>query len=801
MVKTFCTSSLFFFLSLGWGIGAAAQTENTPVLQEDSIVEIKRSAATQEQLQNALQNKGDDYVPRTEHVNAIGHPLYTNRLILEDSPYLLQHAHNPVDWYAWGPQAFAKAQQENKPIFLSIGYSTCHWCHVMEKESFENPLIARLLNKYFVAVKVDRERRPDVDATYMAAVMLMMGYGGWPMSSFLSPEGKTFYGDTYFPPAEFTQVLQEIHQLWQQNQSKFLTQADEIADAVATLSARQAKVATLEVSAIHNGLTRIMSAYDELNGGYSQAPKFPNEPLLYFLLNHVEHRFDQDVLNSLQHTLDAMLRGGIYDQIGGGFHRYSTDYQWLVPHFEKMLYNQANLSRTYLRGWKLTRNNAFKRVARSTLDYVLREMTALGGGFYSATDADSEGHEGRFFLWTPAQIKAALNQDDAELALDLYDVSAKGNFEGRNILHLAETLEAYAKNHQLDLDTLVKRIARINRRLLETRQQRIPPALDTKIITAWNGMMITALTQAGDMLNEADYLAAATRAAEFIWLHNRNVDGDLLRASLDGHASVAANQEDYAYLAESFLTLFDVTGQYLWLQRAEQLTDTMLAQFWDKNSGGFFLGSEKSALVAMGRIKNSSDGAMSSGNSVALHVLQKLSRRTSNLEYGKYAQASLSAFSSTLIDNPSTLPYMLSAANDLFNGETGAHLYAAHGAVAVHAELGTHQELTLNLSIRPGWHINAHQPLQKYLIPTSVQMAEDSKAWRIEHLAYPKAKHRTLGFQSEPLALYEGEIKIKAVLTKTTETSIADRPPAIEFRLQACSHSLCLAPETLRLIP
>ncbi len=771
------------------------------MLPEDSIVEIKRSAATQEQLQNALQDKGDDYVPRTEHVDTKGRPLYTNRLILEDSPYLLQHAHNPVDWYAWGPQAFAKAQQENKPIFLSIGYSTCHWCHVMEKESFENPLIARLLNIYFVSIKVDRERRPDVDATYMAAVKLMMGYGGWPMSSFLSPEGKTFYGDTYFPPAEFTRVLQEIHQFWQQNQSEFLAQADEVADAVAALSATQARVATIEVSAINNGLSRIMSAYDEHNGGFSQAPKFPNEPLLYFLLNHVEHRFNQDVLNALQHTLDAMLRGGIYDQIGGGFHRYSTDYRWLVPHFEKMLYNQANLSRIYLRGWKLTRNSAFKRVARNTLDYVLREMTASDGGFYSATDADSEGHEGRFFLWTPAQIKAALNHDDAELALDIYDVSAQGNFEGRNILHLGESLEVYAKNHQLDPDTFVKRIARINQRLLETRQRRIPPSLDTKIITAWNGMMITALAQAGDMLDDAHYRTAAIRAAEFIWRYNRNEDGDLLRASLDGRASVAASQEDYAYLAESFLMLFDITGQHLWLQRAEKLTDTMLAQFWDKNSGGFFLGSEKSALTAMGRIKDSSDGAMPSGNSVALHVLQKLSRRTNNLEYGKYAQASLSAFSSTLMSNPSTLPYMLSAANDLFNGETGAHLYAAHGAIAVHAELGTHQDLTLNLSIRPGWHINAHQPLQKYLIPTSVKLAEDSKGWRIEHLDYPKAERRTLGFQSEPLALYEGEIEIKAVLTKTNKTSIVDRPPPIELRLQACSNSLCLAPETLRLIP
>ncbi|PCJ35702.1 MAG: thioredoxin [Cellvibrionales bacterium] len=801
MTKALCAFSFIFSLSLAWGAGFAAPGNNTATLPVTNAVDIKRDALLQKQLQKALQNKGNDYVPRTEHLDVNGRPLYTNRLILEDSPYLLQHAHNPVDWYAWGPDAFVKAQLENKPVFLSIGYSTCHWCHVMEKESFENPAIANILNKHFIAIKVDRERRPDVDATYMTAVMLISGHGGWPMSSFLSPEGKTFYGATYLTPTDFTQLLQRINHLWQEERAEFLKQADDVAKAVANQSATRDEVSKLRVSAIENGVAHIMAAYDEMSGGYSQAPKFPNEPILDFLLNHVEHGADKDVLDSLQYTLVAMSRGGLYDQIGGGFHRYSTDNEWLVPHFEKMLYNQANLSRVYTRAFQLTHNSVFERVARNTLDYVLREMTATDGGFYSATDADSEGHEGLFFVWTPAQVSSALNESDAKLALELYGVTAKGNFEGHNILHLGQTLDAYATRHQLDPDKLLKRVARINRRLLKKRQERTPPLLDTKVITAWNGMMIIAFAQAGDSLAEPIYLKAAIRAAKFIWQHNRNDAGDLLRASLAGNASVSANQADYAYLAESFLMLFDVTHEEVWLQRAIKLSDIMLDQFWDKNNGGFYFGSEKSVLSAMGRIKDSSDGAMASGNSVALQVLQKLSRRTNNLEYGKYAQAMLSLFSSKLTRNASSLPYMLSAANDLFNGEAGAHLFAAHGAVAVDAQLGTDHEIILNLFIRPGWHINAHKPLQEYLIPTSLQLAADAKGWRIKHVNYPAATTRTLGFQPEPLALYEGQLKVKIILEKINPASSITIPPPIELRLQACSDSVCLSPETLRLLP
>jgi hypothetical protein len=792
-----------------WGINQAERLSEpeagSSLSSGGTTIQINRDNVTQKQIQHALVEKGDSYIPRTKHLDTQGRPLHTNRLILEDSPYLLQHAHNPVDWHAWGPEAFALAKQQNKPIFLSIGYSTCHWCHVMEEESFENPQIALLLNELFIPIKVDREQRPDVDATYMLAVMLINGQGGWPMSSFLTPEGKTFYGATYFPPAQFTELINRIASLWRDDRPELLTQANRLAEAVEKESATQQQAQKLKENIIQQAVTNIMSAYDDQRGGFSQAPKFPNEALLYLLLDQVQHSPDKTVLSALENTLAAMARGGIYDQIGGGFHRYSTDNIWQVPHFEKMLYNQALLSRIYLGAWRLTGNPAFERVIRETLDYVLREMTAEQGGFYSATDADSEGEEGLFFLWTPDQINASLDKADAAIALDLYGITQQGNFEGQNVLNLAEPLEVYAARHQLDRDQLVSQVAAINKRLREKRSQRIHPLTDTKIITAWNGMMITALAQAGDMLSEPTYLDAALRAADFIWQQNRDGDfqgkGKLWRANLDGSASIAGSQEDYAYLAESLLMLFDVTGEQLWLQRAQVVTEQMLTQFWDKEGGGFFMGVEEPALAGMGRIKDGSDGAIPSGNSVALHVLQKLARRTDNLDYSLYAEQSLAAFASKVMAQPEAFPYMLSAANDMFNGETGSRQYAAHGKVVVNAVVESEQNLALHLTIQPGWHINAHQPLQEYLIPTVLKLQGDVEGWRIEQAEYPQAKLRKLGFQQEQLALYEGQFKINVALSRTEQVLSADGLPPIELHLQACSDSVCLAPEKLQLLP
>jgi len=362
----------------------------------------------------------------------------------------------------------------------------------MEKESFENLAIAKLLNEYFIPIKVDRERRPDVDATYMTAVHLISGRGGWPMSSFLTPEGKTFFGGTYYPPEQFRQLLQEIHSQWLTNQAKIIKKANHISQAVSKRSSTHVQAKKIGANAIKDAVMAIMSGYDKVHGGFRAAPKFPSEPSLYLLLEYVERSGDETVMAAVNHTLGAMARGGIYDQVGGGFHRYSTDGIWLVPHFEKMLYNQANLSRVYLKAWRLTANPEFSTIVRQTLDYVLREMTAKKGGFYSAADADTEGKEGLYFLWTPQEIRKVLDPLDAQLTFDIYDVTAKGNFEGQNILHLPRSLTDYAKDKKLKPEKLRSRVTRINHRLLQQRQKRIAPLRDDKIITAWNGMMIPA---------------------------------------------------------------------------------------------------------------------------------------------------------------------------------------------------------------------------------------------------------------------------------------------------------------------
>ncbi len=453
----------------------------------------ERTELLKQTLKQAREDKKGHYPTRTEHLQEGGDPTYTNRLILEDSPYLLQHAHNPVDWHPWGAEAFEVAKRENKPIFLSIGYSTCHWCHVMEKESFENPAIASVINQHFIAIKVDRERRPDVDKTYMNAVMLLTGSGGWPMSSFLTSDGNPFFGGTYYPPDLFKNLLLRVAEVWSQQREQLMAQGERVSVAVSQLTSHQAKVGSLGKDAVLRATTDILSTHDPIRGGFGKAPKFPQESQLLFLLNEAERNDNEQALEALRVTLDAMSRGGIYDQVGGGFHRYSTDDRWLVPHFEKMLYNQAHLGRVYLRAWRLTGDPLYRRIATQTFDYVLRDMTSPDGAFYSATDADSEGEEGIYFLWSTDQISKSLSPPDAELAIALFGVTDNGNFEGRNILHMPMPLDDFAKQNNLTTNELLMRLDTIRKQLYLSRESRELPLRDEKIITAWNGMMISSL--------------------------------------------------------------------------------------------------------------------------------------------------------------------------------------------------------------------------------------------------------------------------------------------------------------------
>jgi uncharacterized protein len=754
-----------------------------------------------ERLWAAYEAKGPDYVPRTQILGPDGRPRFLNRLILEGSPYLLQHAHNPVDWYSWGPEAFSAARAQNRPIFLSIGYSTCHWCHVMEHESFDHIEIARLMNERYVCIKVDREQRPDVDEIYMSAVLMTTGHGGWPMSSFLTPEGKPFFGATYFPPQRFAGLLVRIEELWRTQRERLESDAEKVASAVAQSTAARGRAEQVGAGAIDKAVQQSLLQHDDRHGGFGSAPKFPHEPELLLLLQLALRTGHEEARDAAVHSLFAMARGGIHDQIAGGFARYSTDERWLVPHFEKMLYNQAHLGRAFLHAYRLTGHWYAARVARETLEYVLRDLCSPEGAFYSATDADSEGEEGLFFLWTPAELRAALPEAEAELALDLFQATEHGNFEGKNILHLPVPLDVYARKRQLALPELLSRLDRIRERLYAVRERREHPLRDEKILTAWNGMMITTLAEAAAILSEPRYLEAARRAAELLWARSRRAPGDLWRVHLAGSSSIPAQQEDYATLAEALLALYDATDEPGWLERARELADAMLGRFWDTEQGGFFMSAEDADPHLIARPKSPNDGATPSGNSVAARVLVRLAARTGEPLYARRAAETLAAFGAAVERYPAGYSYLLAAADELLHGEAGALRHAAGGAVRVLGRLEPTGEgqgrLLVELRLRSGWHVNAHEPLGPELVPTTLELAEGP--WQLESLSYPEPRLVRLGFQAEPLAVYEESVAIEAAVRwPPGELGDAPRVP-VRLRLQACDESACQRPESVLL--
>lgn len=742
-----------------------------------------------EELKAATIARGQDYVPRTEHFNEDGSPAYTNRLILEDSPYLIQHAHNPVNWYPWGTEAFAAAKEQNKPIFLSIGYATCHWCHVMERESFENEEIAQQMNESYIAIKVDREQLPDVDATYMTAVQMLTGGGGWPMSTFLQSEGKPFHGGTYMPPAVFSQTLADIINVWDVDEPRVQKFADQLSAAVDEsnrIGGEARNVGEREITAARDSLLKV---HDDLQGGFGTAPKFPREPSLFFLLDLAARNGDQDALNAANFTLQRISAGGIHDQIAGGFHRYAVDNDWLTPHFEKMLYNQAALSRVYMQAYAITGDVEHLRTSRRTLDYVIREMTTKQGGFYSATDADSEGEEGLFFIWTPAQLISILGQKDAELAMLVWGVTEEGNFEEHNILHMQGPIHEVAADVGLTPVDLTSKLTLFSEKLLKERVKRIPPLTDRKVISEWNGMMITAFAESYDLIKEPAYLQAAVNAAEFVWDKNYRGDGTLYRAHFNGSSSIEASQPDYAFMAEAMLALYDATGEQRWIDRVEILTKTMLEKFWDQEHGGFFIGEATASGAPLpSRPKDLFDSATPTGNSVALRVFTKLWYRTGDLKHREYAEALLAAFSGFLELDASGFGYLLIGANELLNGENGHRQFAARGKVKAVARRGAGNQVEVIIDVAPGWHINAEKPLQDYLIGTKLTGANDQP---LANTVYPVAEKRVLGFQRAELALYEGAVKLSAVMPEGES--------AVAVQVQACSDEICLAPETLSL--
>ena len=608
--------------------------------------------------------------------------MHTNRLIHEKSPYLLQHAHNPVDWYAWGPEAFEKARKEEKPIFLSIGYSTCHWCHVMERESFENEQIAAILNKYFVPIKVDREERPDVDRIYMAYVQATTGGGGWPMSVWLTPDLKPFVGGTYFPPenrygrAGFPTLLERIAQSWHADREKILQSSREVLEHLQQAT-EVAPSGNLAPSALESGFLQFRRSFDSKLGGFGQAPKFPRPVTHNFLLRYYARTHQEEARDMVLATLRAMAKGGMHDQLGGGFHRYSVDGRWFVPHFEKMLYDQAQLAISYLEAYQITHDAFFAGVARRIFDYILRDMTDKDGGFYSAEDADSviePAHpnvkgEGAFYIWTEKEIQQIAGQPAAAWFSYRYGVEPGGNvaedphneFTGKNILYEAHTIEETAHHFEKPADEIRRALDSAAEKLLAARAKRVRPHLDDKVLTAWNGLMISALAKGGAILSEPRYSTAATRAAEFTLSRMyESKTGVLLRRYRQQDAAIAGFLDDYALFTQALLDLYETQFDTRYLDVAVKLAGKQSELFEDKAHGGFFSTAAGDASLLM-RIKEDYDGAEPSGNSIAVLNLLRLAQMTDRKDLRDSADRALRAFASRIAGIPSGVPQMLVA--------------------------------------------------------------------------------------------------------------------------------------------
>ena len=588
-----------------------------------------------------------------------------NHLSNETSPYLLQHANNPVDWYPWGREALDRAALEDKPILLSIGYSACHWCHVMEKESFEDTDIANIMNNNFINIKVDREERPDLDAIYMEAVQTLTGSGGWPMTVFLTPDCKPFYAGTYFPPSDrqgmpgFTRILESVSTAYRTNTSEIQRVTEQLKDRMGQSGSVPKSADLLTEHTLDQAYANLASNFDYQNGGFGNAPKFPQPMTPEFLLRQYQRTGDNNTLEMINLTLEKMARGGMYDQIGGGFHRYSTDNYWLVPHFEKMLYDNALLSRLYLHAYQVTKRPLYRRITEEILDYVLREMTDTNGGFYSAQDADSEGVEGKFFVWTPEEISQILGDTDGPIFAEYFDISNRGNFEGSNIPNIKIKASEFATRTDTTLDRLISIIHDGKSKVLAKRETRIHPLCDDKILTSWNGMMLKSFAEAGAILSRRDYLDAAISNAQFL-LNNMKPDGRLLRTYRNGESKLLGYLEDYAFLADGLLSLYESTFNLDWLSQTTELVTDMIALFWDESLGGFYdTGLDHEELII--RPRDIFDNAQPCGGSIATELLLKLALMTDNEEYETIAGESMRPLHSLMTRAPGGTAQWLAA--------------------------------------------------------------------------------------------------------------------------------------------
>jgi uncharacterized protein YyaL (SSP411 family) len=749
-------------------------------------------------------------------------PTVANRLAGESSPYLLLHRHNPVDWYPWGEEALARARREDKPIFLSVGYSTCYWCHVMERESFSDPAVAAVMNREFVNVKLDREERPDLDEIYMTATQIMTGQGGWPNSLFLSPGLEPFFAGTYFPPDDahgrpgFRHVLEDLAEAWKQRRAEVEEQAAEMARAMRRFLEERARPAAEPAGpgACWRGVDALARRFDREWGGFGGAPKFPTPSNLFLLLEMVPERPDAGEM--LAATLDAMARGGIYDQLAGGFHRYATDREWKVPHFEKMLYDNGFLLELYAREHARTGDPQAARVARETAAFLEREMTSPEGALWSAIDAETGGHEGAYYVWTRAEIDAVLGEEDAAFAAPLLGFAGPPFFEGdRWVLHAPERWEEVARRRRLDPDELLRELASPRARLLAARAGRPRPATDDKVLADWNGIAIAGLAVAGRLLGEPRLVAQAARAADHVLREMRPAGGPLLHVLRAGRARIPAFLADYAFLVRGMLALHAATGEARWLAVAAELADEQTARLGDPD-GGFFVATASPDLLF--RSKDPFDGATPAANAVAalnlidLAALDAAGRRA---HWHGQATAALRAFAPLVEQHPEAVR-MLAIAARRYHGGAPAPREAAHqreaGAgplamleqeseklVGLHLEIGAGaggwRPFRLVLDVAPGWHLQANPPSESYLVPTTLA-AEGAE---LRSLSYPAGEPLRVAFSSQPAAAYQGRLELAGEIGPAA-TSPASGAPRLLLTYQLCDDRRCLPPVT-RTVP
>ena len=727
-----------------------------------------------------------------------------NRLADEPSPYLQLHAHNPVDWYPWGDEAFAKARAEDKPIFLSVGYSTCYWCHVMEREVFSNAEIAKQLNAQFVSIKVDREERPDIDHVYMRATQLMTGSGGWPNSVFMTPEGQPFYAGTYFPPEDrrgqpgFPRVLDALHQTWTQDRAKVIETAARVTRQIEALDARGAAESRPlpELGALfESALASLAADFDAEHGGFGNRQKFPRAPSLALLLARLETGQDARAREMLEKTLDAMALGGLYDQLGDGFHRYSTEASWSLPHFEKMLYDNALLVSVYARAFEATQRPLYRRVVERSLAYLEREMSRPGGGFASAQDAEVDGVEGASYVWTREGIEAVLGAKRTAGFLAVHELVPLPEHGEGGVLRVKLPLAARLKESGApDAAALLARFDADRAKLLAARDRRTQPLRDDKVLAAWNGLVIRALVDAGRALEHAPYLQRAQRAADFV-VKELLLGDELRRSHIAGQSRERGVLEDYAYLADALLALHGATDEKRWLEGSRTLADAMLERFEDGALGGFFLTPQGTELLV--RPKAFEDDALPSGNGVALRVLRKLASQTGERRYAEAAERSAAAAAGLLDRAPRSLATVVGAlattpapvlarAEPKPDGPDALAMPRSQDHVGVRALRGADAtSFRVVVSIDEGWHVNANPASNRFLIPTGVELPDDAAA----RITYPEGHAFAPAFADEPIQVYEGSVEIAVELE-----SQAALPEQVQVRYQACDETRCLAP-------